>query len=96
MQIKCPTAGHDGITGTRFRLPPETTEKPDKTFKTCQAVKGGKPYQAQLTVWGEFPVPGQAKQTCRLLGIGDSVMCLKSPEGARVCVTALQRGDSNW
>lgn len=79
MQIKCPTAGQDGITGTRFRLPPETTKKPDKTFQACQAVKGGEPYEAQLTVWREFPISVQARQIGRLLGRRDSVQYLKSP-----------------
>lgn len=72
MQIKCPAAGQDGITGTRFRLPPETTKKPDKTFKACQAVKGGEPYEAQLTVWRRFPGPVQAERISRWPGGGDS------------------------
>lgn len=95
MQIKCPAAGRDGITGTRFRLPPETTKKPDKTFKARQAVEGGEPYEAQLTVWREFPFPVQAKQISRLLGGGDSKR-LKSPKGATVCMTTAERGDLSW
>ena len=96
MQIKCPAAGRDGITGTRFRLPPETTKKPDTTFKARQAVKGGEPYEeAQLTVWKEFAVLVQTKQISRLLGGGDSKH-LKSPTDARVCMTTSERGDSSW
>lgn len=90
MQIKCPTAGQDGITGTRFRLPPETTKKPDKTFKACQAVKGGEPYEAQLTVWREFPGPVQAEWISRWPSGGDNSVP-KSPRELES--VRLQRGE---
>lgn len=50
-------------------------------------MKGGEPYEAQLTVWRAFPVPVQAKQISRLLGGEDNVKSLWSPKGATVCMT---------
>lgn len=61
MKIKCSASGQDGITGTRFQLPSETTKKPDKTFETWQETKGRKTNEVSPTLPSILSEQSQAK-----------------------------------